>query len=75
MAAAALAALGVTAGGGSASAATAQFAGPPITGVNWHQLILINGWVSDGRLYSNSFPLSESGAFTSLAGISYPVGS
>jgi hypothetical protein len=29
----------------------------------------------DGRLYSNSFPLSESEAFTSLAGISYPVGS
>jgi hypothetical protein len=30
---------------------------------------------SDGRLYSNSFPLSESEAFTSLAGISYPLGS
>ena len=29
----------------------------------------------DGRLYSNSYPLSESEAFTSLAGISYPVGS
>jgi hypothetical protein len=30
---------------------------------------------SDGRLYSNSFPLSVSEAFTSLAGISYPRGS
>jgi len=30
---------------------------------------------SDGRLYSNSFPLSESESFTSLAGISYPLGS
>jgi len=29
----------------------------------------------DGRLCSNSFPLSESEGFTSLAGISYPVGS
>jgi len=29
----------------------------------------------DGRLYSDSFPLSESEAFTSLAGISYPLGS
>jgi hypothetical protein len=29
----------------------------------------------DGRMFSNSFPLSESEAFTSLAGISYPVGS
>jgi hypothetical protein len=29
----------------------------------------------DGRLYSDSFPLSESKAFTSLAGISYPAGS
>ena len=46
LAAAALAALGVTAGGGSASAATAQTAGPGITGVTWHQLTLINGWVS-----------------------------
>jgi hypothetical protein len=46
VAAAALAALGVTAGTGSASAATAQPAGPTITGVNWHQLTLINGWVS-----------------------------
>jgi hypothetical protein len=54
VAAAALAALGVTAGGGTASAATAQPAGHPITGVNgptiagvkWHQLTLINGWVS-----------------------------
>ena len=46
LAAAALVALGVTAGGGSASAATAQTAGPGITGVTWHQLTLINGWVS-----------------------------
>jgi hypothetical protein len=54
VAAAALAALGVTAGAGSASAATAQPGGAPITGVNgptitgvkWHQLTLINGWVS-----------------------------
>src|SRR6516162_1181317 len=45
IAAAGLAALGITAGGGSASAATAQPAGPTITGVNWHQLTLINGWV------------------------------
>src|SRR5215469_1770113 len=44
LAAAAMAALGVTAGG-SASAATTQPAGP-ITGVTWHQLTLINGWVS-----------------------------
>ena len=29
----------------------------------------------DGRMFANSFPLSESEAFTSLAGISYPVGS
>jgi len=29
----------------------------------------------DGRLYADSFPLSESEAFTSLAGISYPLGS
>jgi hypothetical protein len=29
----------------------------------------------DGRMYSDSFPLNESEAFTSLAGISYPVGS
>jgi hypothetical protein len=29
----------------------------------------------DGRMFSDSFPLSESEAFTSLAGISYPVGS
>ena len=29
----------------------------------------------DGRMYSNSFPLTESEAFTSLAGISYPAGS
>jgi hypothetical protein len=29
----------------------------------------------DGRMFSNSFPLSESEAFTSLAAISYPVGS
>jgi len=46
LAAAALTALGVTAGVGSASAATAMPAGPPITGVTWHQLTLINGWVS-----------------------------
>src|SRR5215469_7599568 len=46
LAAAALTALGVTAGAGNASAATAQPAGPPITGVAWHQLTLINGWVS-----------------------------
>ena len=46
LAAAALAALGVTAGAGSASAATAQPAGSAITGVTWHQLTLINGWVS-----------------------------
>ena len=46
IAAAGLAALGITAGGGSASAATAQPAGPTITGVTWHQLALINGWVS-----------------------------
>jgi hypothetical protein len=45
LAAAALAALGITAGAGSASAATAQPAGPTIT-VTWHQLTLINGWVS-----------------------------
>ena len=30
---------------------------------------------SDGRLFSDSYPVSESEAFTSLAGISYPVGS
>ena len=29
----------------------------------------------DGRMFSDSYPLSESEAFTSLAGISYPVGS
>jgi hypothetical protein len=29
----------------------------------------------DGLLYSDSFPLSESESFTSLAGISYPLGS
>jgi len=46
LAAAALTALGVTAGAGSASAAAAKPAGPPITGVTWHQLTLINGWVS-----------------------------
>jgi hypothetical protein len=46
LAAAAVAALGVTAGAGGASAATAQPAGPAITGVTWHQLTLINGWVS-----------------------------
>jgi len=45
LSAAALAALGITAGAGSASAATAQPAGPTIT-VTWHQLTLINGWVS-----------------------------
>ena len=45
VAAAALAAIGVTAGGGSASAATAQPAAPTLTGVTWHQLTLINGWV------------------------------
>ena len=28
-----------------------------------------------GELYSDSFPLSESESFTSLAGISYPLGS
>src|SRR6516225_5234818 len=37
----------VPAGGArSASAAAAKPAGPPITGVTWHQLTLINGWVS-----------------------------
>jgi hypothetical protein len=46
VAAAALAALGVTAGGGGASAATAQPAAHTLTGVTWHQLTLINGWVS-----------------------------
>jgi hypothetical protein len=46
LAAGAMAALGVTAGAGSASAATAQSAVPAITGVTWHQLTLINGWVS-----------------------------
>ena len=46
LAAAALTALGVTACAGNASAATAKPAGPPITGVTWHQLTLINGWVS-----------------------------
>jgi hypothetical protein len=29
----------------------------------------------NGELYSDSFPLSESEAFTSLAGISYPLDS
>jgi hypothetical protein len=46
LAAGAMAALGVTAGAGSASAATARPAVPAITGVTWHQLTLINGWVS-----------------------------
>ncbi|MGN6173240.1 MAG: hypothetical protein ACTHPS_09845, partial [Streptosporangiaceae bacterium] len=46
LAVATLTALGVTAGAASASAATAKAAGPPITGVAWHQLSLINGWVS-----------------------------
>jgi hypothetical protein len=45
VAAAAFAALGVTAGAGSASAATAQPAAHALTGVTWHQLTLINGWV------------------------------
>jgi hypothetical protein len=45
VAAAALAALGVTAGAGSASAATAQSAAATVTGVTWHQLTPINGWV------------------------------
>ncbi len=50
VAAAALAALGVTVGRGSASAATAtpaaRLTAPTITGVTWHQLTLINGWQS-----------------------------
>jgi hypothetical protein len=46
VAAAAPAALGVTAGDGSASAATAQPAAPTLTGVTWHKLTLINGWQS-----------------------------
>jgi hypothetical protein len=29
----------------------------------------------NGQMYSDSFPLSESESFTSLAGISYPLGS
>jgi hypothetical protein len=46
VAAAALAALGITAGVGSASAATAQPAAATVTGVTWHQLTPIDGWVS-----------------------------
>ena len=46
VAAAALATVGVTAGAGSASAATVQPTAARVTGVTWHQLTPINGWVS-----------------------------
>ena len=70
MAAAALAALGVTAGGGSASAATAQPAGPTITGVSWHQLTLINGWVPG----QSQFPGDGIPAWTVRSGVVYLTG-
>jgi len=71
LAAAALAALGVTAVGGSASAATAQPAGPTITGVSWHQLTLINGWVSG----QSQFPGDGIPAWTVRSGVVYLTGS
>src|SRR5215472_10041093 len=71
LAAAGLAALGVTAGGGSASAATAQPAGPTITGVNWHQLTLINGWVPG----QSQFPGDGIPAWTVRNGVVYLTGS
>jgi hypothetical protein len=71
VAAAGLAALGVTAGGGSASAATAQPAGPTITGANWHQLTLINGWVPG----QSQFPGDGIPAWTVRNGVLYLAGS
>jgi hypothetical protein len=71
VAAAGLAALGVTAGGGSASAATAQPAGPTITGVNWHQLTLINDWVPG----QSQFPGDGIPAWTVRNGVVYLTGS
>jgi hypothetical protein len=71
LAAAALAALGVSAGAGSASAATARPAGPPITGVTWHQLTLINGWVSgESQEPGDGIP-----AWTVRSGVVYLTGS
>jgi hypothetical protein len=69
--AAALAALGITAGAGSASAATAQPAGPTITGVTWHQLTLINGWVSG----QSQFPGDGIPAWAVRNGVVYLTGS
>lgn len=46
VAAAALATVGATVGAGSASAATLQPTAARVTGVTWHQLSPINGWVS-----------------------------
>ena len=71
VAAAGLAALGVTAGGGSASAATAQPARSTITGVNWHQLTLINGWVPG----QSQFPGDGIPAWTVRNGVVYLAGS
>ena len=70
LSAAALAALGITAGAGSASAATAQPAGPTIT-VTWHQLTLINGWVSgESQFAGDGIP-----AWTVRNGVVYLTGS
>src|SRR5262249_23595073 len=71
LAAAALAALGITAGAGSASAATAQPAGSTITGVTWHQLTLINGWVSG----ESQFPGDGIPAWAVRNGVVYLTGS
>ncbi len=71
LAAAALAALGVTASAGSASAATAQPTTPAITGVTWHQLTLVNGWVSG----QSQFPGDGIPAWTVRNGVVYLTGS
>ena len=71
LAAGALAALGVSAGADSASAATARPAGPPITGVTWHQLTLINGWVSS----QSQSPGDGIPAWTVRSGVVYLTGS
>src|SRR5215472_17022807 len=71
VAASALAALGVSACAGSASAATAPPARPTITGVTWHQLTLINGWVSG----QSQFPGDGIPAWTVRNGVVYLTGS
>jgi len=71
LAAAALAAIGATTGASSASAATAQPPGPTITGVTWHQLTLINGWVPG----QSQFPGDGIPAWTVRNGVVYLTGS